>query len=159
MIKISCFGNSAKLNHSPFLCSFSRDRAPWPHSPGSLFGGLLLPRIFKIMQFSGNFKGKIPIFEQIVGSAPPLWGQNSAGPTDQNPGSAPGSCMHTDLVCDWFSAGRQRRLEVLLAEVTHGIVADAALRLLSLQLIEHSLVVGHEHRPVHLWAQHFGMNQ
>ena len=33
------------------------------------------------MQFSGNFKGKTPDFEQMLG----------AGPPDQNPGSAPGN--------------------------------------------------------------------
>ncbi len=34
-------------------------------------------------------KGKTPILEQILGSATPLCGQNSAGPPDRNPGSAP----------------------------------------------------------------------
>ena len=38
----------------------------------------------KIMQFSGNLKGK-PLFRLRA----PLWGQNSTGPPDQNPGSAP----------------------------------------------------------------------
>ena len=36
---------------------------------------------FKIMHFSGNF-------EQILGSGLPPWGQNSAEPPDQSPGSA-----------------------------------------------------------------------
>ncbi len=44
---------------------------------------------FKIMQFSGNFKGK-PLFWANFGVRASLWGQNSAGtPLDQNPGSAP----------------------------------------------------------------------
>ncbi len=41
---------------------------------------------FQIMQLSGNFKGQF-YFEQMLGSGPP-WGQNSAGPPHQNPGSA-----------------------------------------------------------------------
>ena len=49
------------------------------------------------MQFSGNFKGKIPILSKFWAQGPP-WGQNSAGPPDQNPGSAPGQidwmCSH-----------------------------------------------------------------
>ena len=40
---------------------------------------------FKIMQFSGNCSGKTPILSRFC--PPP---QNSAGPPDQNPGSAPG---------------------------------------------------------------------
>ena len=43
---------------------------------------------FYKMQFSGNFKGKAPIWANF-GLRAPLWGQNSAGPPDKNPGSAP----------------------------------------------------------------------
>ncbi len=44
---------------------------------------------FEIMQFSGNFKGKTPIFEQILGSAPPFRSKLRWALPDHNPGSAP----------------------------------------------------------------------
>ena len=45
------------------------------------------PDFLKIMQFSGNLRKPLILSEQMLGSRPP-WGQNSAGPLDQNPGSA-----------------------------------------------------------------------
>ncbi len=40
---------------------------------------------FKIMQFSGNFKGKTLILSKFWAQGPHPWGQNSAIPPDQNP--------------------------------------------------------------------------
>ena len=60
-----------------------------PGGPGG--PGPLAPKVFfKIMQFSGNFKGKKPYFEQILGSGPPP-GVKTLLPPHQNPGSAPGT--------------------------------------------------------------------
>ncbi len=54
----------------------------------------LAPKISKkIMQFSGNFKGKNPFFEQILGSGPPLGSKLCWAPADQNPGSTPGGYL------------------------------------------------------------------
>ncbi len=56
---------------------------------------------FKIMQFSGFCKGK-PLFLSNFWAQGPLWGQNSAGPPDQNPRSAHACvllCVKTSVSC------------------------------------------------------------
>ncbi len=55
-----------------------------PADPGGLCGpGPPCSQEFsKIMQFSGNFKGKNPILRKFWAQGPP-WGQNSTGPPDQ----------------------------------------------------------------------------
>ncbi len=59
--------------------------------PGGPWGPTTPPcpqDFFKIMQFSGNFKGK-PLFWTHFGLKPPLEVKTQLGPPDQNPGSAP----------------------------------------------------------------------
>ncbi len=56
-------------------------------------------RFVLIMQFSGNFKGKTPILSKCWAQDPPPWGQNSTGPPDQNPGSAPVQTCQKFLTC------------------------------------------------------------
>ena len=63
----------------------SGSRGPGGPSP------LCPQEFFKIMQFSGNFKGKPLNLSKFWTQGPPCpWGQDSAGPPDQNPESAPG---------------------------------------------------------------------
>ncbi len=82
-------------------CHFGSSSGPKPYSPSpfSSFsriptftaadaGGPPCPKdFFKIMQFSGNFKGKAPILSKFWAQPPPSLG--SKLPVDQNPGSAP----------------------------------------------------------------------
>ncbi len=86
-----------ETNQQMFLLDENRTRVPtvfWDWIPNQIKpladpGGPPAPKIFffKTMQFLGNY-------EQILGSGPP-WGQNSAGPRDQNPGSAPVGPFHS----------------------------------------------------------------
>ncbi len=59
--------------------------------PGALGAQPPCPQeFFKIMQFFRQFyKGKPPILSKFWAQVHPPWGQISAGPPDQNPGSAP----------------------------------------------------------------------
>ncbi len=57
-------------SQSPSGQPSSGSRGFWGHGPP------LPPRLFKIMQFSGNFKGKTPILSKVWAQAP-LWIQNS----------------------------------------------------------------------------------
>ena len=62
---------------------------------GALGARLPCPQHFiKILHFQAILR-KNPNFKQFLSSGPP-WGQNSAGPPNQNPGSAPGN---RELVC------------------------------------------------------------
>ena len=70
------------------------------------------PKIFfKIMQFSGNFRGNPYILSTFgLRTPPPHWGQNSAGPPDQNPGCATAKQLQTQqmvkvAICTLFSFG------------------------------------------------------
>ncbi len=65
-----CMGNT----------THQRIQGAWPGPP-------LPPRLFS-NSCSFQARGKTPILSKFVAQAPPL-GQNSAGSTDQNPGSAP----------------------------------------------------------------------
>ncbi len=59
-----------------------------PGGPGG--PGPLCPKdFFKIMQFSGNFRGKTLILSKLWAQGP-LGVKTLLGPPDQNPGSAPG---------------------------------------------------------------------
>ncbi len=60
---------------------------------GALRAGPPCPQdFFKIMQFSDNFKGKIPILSKCWVQAP-LGVKTPLGPPDKNSGSAPGATM------------------------------------------------------------------
>ncbi len=49
--------------------------------------------VFKIMQFSGNVKGKTPILSKLWAQSPPPTGVKTLfGPPDKNPGSTPENC-------------------------------------------------------------------
>ncbi len=52
---------------------------------------------FKIMQFSGNFKGQSPILSKFW-AQPPVGVKTPLGPPDQNPGSASVPPIEPDLV-------------------------------------------------------------
>ncbi len=60
-------------------------------SRGSLGASPLTPKIFfsKSCSFQAIVR-KTPILSKFWAQAPPPWGQNSAGPPDQNPRAAPG---------------------------------------------------------------------
>ncbi len=69
----------------PLLCTTMHSTRGSIEGPGGL--GPLAPKIcFDIMHFSGNFKGKPSILSNFWAHGP-LQGQNSAGPTDPNPGT------------------------------------------------------------------------
>ena len=89
--QMSLFFSRASLDIFPPLdhSSGSRGGGPWGSGPPPS----LLPRFFKIMQFSGNFKGnpKAPLSKF-------RW-----APPDQNPGSAPeGSPSIYRMLWDFF---------------------------------------------------------
>ncbi len=65
-----------------------RARAPCPQD------------FFRIMQLSGNFKGK-RLYWADFGLRAPLGAETPLGPPDQNPGSAPASSAAADLVSMW----------------------------------------------------------
>ena len=85
----------------------------------------LPPRFFKIMQFSGNFLGKKPYFEQILGSGPPLGVKSLLGPPDQNPGSVPG---YGHLCPSVHTAGPPTRPTVLHIYFFSVICVDTVLQ-------------------------------
>ena len=59
------------------------------------------PRFFfKIMQFSGNFEEKPPIFEKILGSGP-SWGKNSAVPSVTKVLDPPLVCLLLENTATW----------------------------------------------------------
>ncbi len=66
-----------------------------PGGPGGL--GPLAPKIFKIMLFLGNFKGKTPVVSKFWAHGP-VGVKTLLGFPDQIPGSAPGitHCFEID---------------------------------------------------------------
>ncbi len=74
-------------------CHAAQQNAMGPQAdPGSPGGPTPCPQdLFKIMQFLGNFKGKIPILSKFWAQGPPGVKTPLGPPPDQNPGSAPGS--------------------------------------------------------------------
>ena len=62
-------------------------------------GGPLPPRFLQNHAVFRQFKGVNLYFEQILGSVPPLGVKTPLGFADENPGSAPGSHMYSNLSC------------------------------------------------------------
>ncbi len=77
-----------------YMRSYAHKRAVTVADTGGLGAEPPLPQdFFKIMHFSGNFKGRTPISSKLwaqgSGHLPPIEVQSPLGPPDQNPGSAP----------------------------------------------------------------------
>ncbi len=73
----------------------SGSRGPQPPYPNFFFNHAVFRQLW----------GKAPILSKFWAQAPPPWGQNFAGPPDQNPGSAPAQGLLSAIDFDRLDLG------------------------------------------------------
>ncbi len=90
VIPVYTYRWSIGANEHPHVAVHCMSESDTKHSSSGSRGALgdraPLQDFFKIMQFSGNFKGKTPILSKFWAQGPPL-GSKLRWPPDQNPGS------------------------------------------------------------------------